>query len=239
MNISCDIIRDLLPLYHDNVCSDGSKAMVSEHLKGCDGCKEELRLIDAELNAPHITAENKNSTKAISSAWKKAKKRSFVKGISIAASVIVVITILFNLTFSIKENIGSSMSTTINNSDICLFNKLAYRFAGGDIILVDVNLGNGFRISDIVRIIAIPRDTVLIEDGTLYINGEASTFFEEGTVMPRDMDGEVTLGDGEYFVMGDNQTRSKDSRFNDYGLISKDSIIGKFLGIIYSPSNPL
>ena len=31
MKISCDIIRDLLPLYKDNVCSDASKDMVEEH----------------------------------------------------------------------------------------------------------------------------------------------------------------------------------------------------------------
>lgn len=87
MNISCKIIRDLLPLYHDEVCSDESKSLVEEHLKTCEGCAEELWRIDQEMNAPHIIPENENARKAISSAWKKAKKKSFVKGIIIAAFI--------------------------------------------------------------------------------------------------------------------------------------------------------
>ena len=30
--VSCEIIKDILPLYYDNVCSDDSKRMVEEHL---------------------------------------------------------------------------------------------------------------------------------------------------------------------------------------------------------------
>lgn len=42
---SCNVIRDLLPLYQDDVCSEDSKRIVQEHLKECDTCrrlKEEL-----------------------------------------------------------------------------------------------------------------------------------------------------------------------------------------------------
>jgi predicted anti-sigma-YlaC factor YlaD len=85
MNISCKIIRDLLPLYHDDVCSGESRSLVEEHLKTCEGCAEELRRIGEEMNAAHITPENEIARKAISSAWKKAKKKSFAKGIILAA----------------------------------------------------------------------------------------------------------------------------------------------------------
>ena len=30
--VSCEIVKDMLPLYYDNVCSDDSKRMVEEHL---------------------------------------------------------------------------------------------------------------------------------------------------------------------------------------------------------------
>lgn len=36
---NCNIIRDLLPLYHDGVCSEQSKAIVEEHLEECTDCK--------------------------------------------------------------------------------------------------------------------------------------------------------------------------------------------------------
>lgn len=40
MNIDCEIIRDLLPLYADGVCSDRSRTLVEEHLSGCTACRE-------------------------------------------------------------------------------------------------------------------------------------------------------------------------------------------------------
>ena len=35
MKISCDIIKDLLPLYYDGVCSADSKAIIEAHLAQC------------------------------------------------------------------------------------------------------------------------------------------------------------------------------------------------------------
>lgn len=46
MKLNCEIIRDLLPLYSDKVCSEESKAAVEEHLKECEPCREELKAID-------------------------------------------------------------------------------------------------------------------------------------------------------------------------------------------------
>ena len=37
--IHCEIIRDLLPLYVDDVCSEKSKDMIEEHLRGCEECR--------------------------------------------------------------------------------------------------------------------------------------------------------------------------------------------------------
>ena len=35
MKTECDVIRDLLPLYADDACSEGSRRMVEEHLTEC------------------------------------------------------------------------------------------------------------------------------------------------------------------------------------------------------------
>lgn len=91
MNISCEIIRDLLPLYHDEVCSDDSKALVEEHLEDCKLCKEELRRIDSEISMPHVSPDSDGAKKAISSAWKKAKRKSYVKGIVITALICILL----------------------------------------------------------------------------------------------------------------------------------------------------
>lgn len=42
MKTSCDVIRDLLPLYADHVTSDASSALVEEHLNECPDCRKEL-----------------------------------------------------------------------------------------------------------------------------------------------------------------------------------------------------
>ncbi len=38
--IDCDIIKDLLPLYIDNMTSSNSNQCIEEHLKSCDACKK-------------------------------------------------------------------------------------------------------------------------------------------------------------------------------------------------------
>lgn len=45
MKLDCEIVKDLLPLYSDNVCSEQSRAAVEEHLKECEPCREELKAI--------------------------------------------------------------------------------------------------------------------------------------------------------------------------------------------------
>ncbi len=92
MKITCDLIRDLLPLYRDGVCSDESKELVNEHLKSCESCKEELRFMDAPLENTHIAVEDEKVIKASSTAWKKRKNRSFIIG-CVAALLVVALAI--------------------------------------------------------------------------------------------------------------------------------------------------
>ena len=42
MNTPCEIIRDLLPLYVDEVCSPESRSLVDAHLQECSGCRDYL-----------------------------------------------------------------------------------------------------------------------------------------------------------------------------------------------------
>ena len=84
-----DIIFDLLPLYHDGVCSAASRAAVEAHLKGCETCRQALSEMDAPLSAAE---EQKNAAdgavvKGISEAWKKEKWKARLKGAAIAAAV--------------------------------------------------------------------------------------------------------------------------------------------------------
>ena len=42
MKIDCEVIRDILPLYADDACSEKSRQMVDEHLEECSACREQL-----------------------------------------------------------------------------------------------------------------------------------------------------------------------------------------------------
>lgn len=52
MDITCDIIRDLLPLYAEDMVSEDSKNLVDDHLCGCDGCVKELAALKKHQPIP-------------------------------------------------------------------------------------------------------------------------------------------------------------------------------------------
>ena len=47
--ISCNIIKDILPLYLDGVVSDDTRQMVEEHLRTCDQCREEAVMLKQDV----------------------------------------------------------------------------------------------------------------------------------------------------------------------------------------------
>lgn len=49
MNIKCEVIRDLLPLYVDEVASDESCALIEEHLEECQRCREYCQRLREDL----------------------------------------------------------------------------------------------------------------------------------------------------------------------------------------------
>ena len=49
---NCDIIRDLLPLYHDKACSPASRALVDEHVSACEACRAMLLELETPLPPP-------------------------------------------------------------------------------------------------------------------------------------------------------------------------------------------
>lgn len=83
----------------------------------------------------------------------------------------------------------------------------------------------------IKRIIGLPGDTIMIEDGKLYRKAAGSSDTEQlnDFVMEpeffKDTIEPITLKDGEYYVLGDNRNHSFDSE--DYGPIKEDWIYGK------------
>ena len=47
--MKCEIIRDLIPLYLDNVCSEDSRKLVEDHLSECSECRKYMKELETEL----------------------------------------------------------------------------------------------------------------------------------------------------------------------------------------------
>ena len=69
---SCDTVRDMLPLYVDNIVSDDTRAIVEEHLASCDACRKEY---EAMKNTVVLPADgDAKQLKRFKGAWKKKKR---------------------------------------------------------------------------------------------------------------------------------------------------------------------
>jgi len=89
MKIPCNTIRDLLPLYYDEVCSLESRKLIESHIEECQECKSELDKYDMDVDSLSNVTDAK-PLKNISEKWKAGKRVSFFKG-SLVVSIIACI----------------------------------------------------------------------------------------------------------------------------------------------------
>lgn len=125
---------------------------------------------------------------------------------------------------------GESMENTLDDGDQLIVDKITYRFRDPerfDIIVFPFHYKeNTYYIK---RIIGLPGETVQIADGMIYIDGKIleESYGREVMQDPGIAAEPITLGEDEYFVLGDNRNQSSDSRDPSVGLIHKDEIIGR------------
>ncbi len=91
-NRECSIVRDILPLYVENVISDDTKQFVDEHLNHCTECKNELELSQTDIPVKKIYSEKDSGVEVIKKIGLDIKKKRVFTGIlSAVISAIVVI----------------------------------------------------------------------------------------------------------------------------------------------------
>ncbi len=125
---------------------------------------------------------------------------------------------------------GASMYPTFKDSHYLIVDELSYRFKEperGSVLIFRYpkNPSKSF----IKRVIGLPGEIVSIQNGQVTIT---SSEYPEGLVLDEPYVKwkkietlSYTLGQGEYFVMGDNRAQSADSRI--WGPVPKDKIIGR------------
>ena len=126
---------------------------------------------------------------------------------------------------------GSSMESTLSHKDNLIVDKITYRFKDPqrfDIIVFPVDYET--ETYYIKRIIGLPGETVRIDtDGNIYINEELleESYGRETIENPGRAETAITLGEDEYFVLGDNRNDSVDSRMETVGNIKRENIVGR------------
>lgn len=124
---------------------------------------------------------------------------------------------------------GQSMEPTFYEQDYLIIDEISYRFREperGEIIVFKSPINTDFYLK---RVIGLPGERIKIENNKVIIYNQENP---RGFVLPEvyleeETPGSVsiTLGDDEYFVLGDNRDASFDSR--RFGAIKKESMVGR------------
>ena len=156
---------------------------------------------------------------------------------------------------------GSSMDPTLEDGQYLLVNRLVYlrveldRLAKivpfwkageglsrhaihapkrGEVIVFEFpdSNPNNSRKDFVKRVVGLPGETVRMFDGKVFVNEEV---LDEPYLSQKDHSNvsEVTLGEGEYYVLGDNRAHSNDSR--SWGAVPEANIRGK-VWMVYWPA---
>ncbi|MEA5002563.1 MAG: signal peptidase I [Christensenella sp.] len=129
---------------------------------------------------------------------------------------------------------GASMEPTLYNGDVLLCSPLGYTPDYGDIVVTEMDVGEGDLIK---RVIALAGDTVDVDyqTGTVSVNGKqlSEPYTLEPTTLAGDMQFPATVPVGRVFLLGDNRNNSIDSRRSILGMVPKSTLLGKVYFRIY------
>ncbi len=163
--------------------------------------------------------------------WKELSKNKNAIRRLVRNCFIIIVSLWIMFTFIIGvDTVGSyDMSPALNLGDRIVYSRVNKHPVAQDVIVIkkDGTLC-------ISRVIAIPGDTVEItDDGAVKINGNliaeekiySLTYPHSDTITYP-----ITLGPGEYFVLGDNRRTGMDSRY--YGTVKSDEILGTLILVI-------
>lgn len=152
---------------------------------------------------------------------------SLLQTVAFAAVLFVVVNLV---TARIRVE-GDSMEPSLHNGQFVVVNRLAYMFSApqrGDIVVFKFPLNPERRF--IKRVIGLPGDQIVVQDGQVIVNGELLN--EPYLASAPVYNDRWQVGQDEVFVLGDNRNNSSDSQ--NWGALGIESIIGKAV-LVYWP----
>lgn len=152
-----------------------------------------------------------------------------IQSLLLAAAVFLVIYVFFFRPFQVN---GESMYPNFYDKQYILTNIISLRFHDpklGEVVVFKAP--NDPEKDYVKRVIGVPRDQILLKNGSIYLNGkklDESVYKKpeietnQGAFLRESQ--EITVTDENYFVLGDNRPYSSDSR--EWGFVPKKNIIG-------------
>ena len=132
MSKECDIIRDLLPLYADEVVSDASREIIEEHLSGCPECRDYLnKLKESELESDL----KREKSAVIEYGAKRFKRRSAAVGSAVSGAFMIPILALLAVNNPIAVIFTGIFMSMLNIIGLQMSNLTAYNEYLTDIIV--------------------------------------------------------------------------------------------------------
>lgn len=127
MKTTCNIIQDLLPLYYDEVCSEDTKQAIEAHFEECKQCRENFLQMQEDFKELIIQTKACKIVEAAKTAWKKGKKRAFIKGFLI---------VLLGIAIIIGTYMGFHWFSTVNGDDHTALARQSAKGLGCDELFV-------------------------------------------------------------------------------------------------------
>jgi signal peptidase I len=129
---------------------------------------------------------------------------------------------------------GYSMEPTLHTGEFVIVNRLAYQFGSpkiGDVIVF--HYPRDPQQEYIKRIIGLGGDTVRVEGGNVYVDGQrlnepyiaAPPAYQNTWQVPKD----------SLFVLGDNRNNSSDS--HNWGFVPMNYVVGKAIAVYWPPED--
>ena len=145
--------------------------------------------------------------------------------------------VLFFLINAVSARIridGSSMEPNLHHGEFVIVSKVNYKIGEperGDVVVFDFprNITQEY----IKRIVGLPGEEIKIQDGQIYVDGEALT--EPYLQMEPRYEGEWLVQENEIFVLGDNRNNSSDS--HNWGMVPMENVVGEALIVYWPPSS--
>ncbi len=154
--------------------------------------------------------------------------RNAVEWVGIAAGALLIAFLIKTFLLQAFYIPSASMDPTLKINDRVLVNKLSYDLHDvnrGDVVVFESPPTESGHKDLIKRVIGLPGETVESRDGRIVIDGQV---LDEPYLQPHVQTGplnQVTIPADHYWVMGDNRSNSRDSRF--FGAIPESLIIGR------------